>query len=99
MSCVNRFTPAAGTGVHAPSPAGPRSTSRENSRTPRLVPSSSTRAAQEERERVALLAGQRRGGLDQPGDVGIQAGRIVVFGMPVVAGAVVVVAVCGRGRA
>ena len=31
-------------------------------------------AAQEERERVTLLAGQGRGGIDQPGDVGIQAG-------------------------
>jgi len=38
---------------------------------PRLACSSSTRAAQEERERVALLAGQWWGGIDQPGDVGI----------------------------
>ena len=57
------------------------------------------RAAQEERERVTLLAGQRRGGIDQPGDVGIQAGLTVVFGVPVVVVALVVLAVRGRGRA
>ena len=56
-------------------------------------------AAQEERERVTLLAGQRRGGIDQPGDVGIQAGLTVVSGMPVVVVALVVLAVRGRGRA
>ena len=56
-------------------------------------------AAQEERERVTLLAGQGRGGIDQPGDVGIQAGLMVIFGMPVVVGALVVLAVRGRGRA
>ena len=56
-------------------------------------------AAQEERERVTLLAGQGRGGIDQPGDVGIQAGLMVVFGMPVAVVAFVVLAVRGRGRA
>ena len=56
-------------------------------------------AAQEERERVTLLAGQGRGGIDQPGDVGIQAGLMVIFGVPVVVGALVVLAVRGRGRA
>ena len=57
------------------------------------------RAAQEERERVTLLAGQGRGGIDQPGDVGIQAGLLVIFGVPVAVGAFVVLAVRGRGRA
>ena len=56
-------------------------------------------AAQEERERVTLLAGQRRGGIDQPGDVGIQTGLMVVFGVPVAVVALVVLAVRCRGRA
>jgi hypothetical protein len=56
-------------------------------------------AAQEEREGVTLLAGQRRGGINQPGDVGIQARVMVAFGMPVVVVALVVLAVGGRGRA
>jgi len=56
-------------------------------------------AAQEEREGVTLLAGQRRGGIDQPGDVRIQAGRMVVSGVPVVVVALVVLAARGRGRA
>ena len=56
-------------------------------------------AAQEERERVTLLAGQGRGGIDQPGDVGIQAGLMVVFGVPVAVGALVVLAARCRGRA
>ena len=56
-------------------------------------------AAQEEREGVTLLAGQRRGGVDQPGDVGIQAGLVVVFGVPVVAWAFVLLAGRGRRRA
>ena len=55
-------------------------------------------AAQEERERVTLLAGQGRGGSDQPGDVGIQAGLMVIVGVPVVAGALVLLAVHGLGR-
>ena len=55
--------------------------------------------AQEERERVTLLAGQRRSGIDQPGDVGIQAGLPVVFGIPVVVVALVISAARGRGRA
>ena len=65
----------------------------------RLDCSSSTREAQEERERVTLLAGQRGSGIDQPGDVGIQAGLTVVFGVPFVVVAPVVLAVPGRGRA
>jgi hypothetical protein len=56
-------------------------------------------AAQEEREGVTLLAGQGRGGIDQPGDVGIQAGLMVVFGVPVAVVAFVVLAVGGWGRA
>jgi hypothetical protein len=66
---------------------------------PRRVCSSSTRAAQEERERVALLAGQRRGGIDQPGDVGIQAALTVVFAVPVAVVTVVLLAVRCQGRA
>ena len=58
-------------------------------------------AAQEEREGVTLLAGQGRGGIDQPDDVGIQAGLMVtvVCGVPVVVVALVVLAGRGRGRA
>ena len=56
-------------------------------------------AAQEERERVTLLAGQWRGGIDQPSDPGIQAGLTVIFGVPVVVGALVLLAVRGRERA
>ena len=56
-------------------------------------------AAQEERERVTLLAGQGRGGIDQPGDVGIQAGLMVIFGMPVIVMALVVLVMRGRGQA
>ncbi len=56
-------------------------------------------AAQEERECVTLLAGQGRGGIDQPGDVGIQAGLMVVFGVPVAVVALVVLAGRGRGLA
>jgi len=56
-------------------------------------------AAQEERERVTLLAGQGRGGIDQPGDAGIQAGLMVIFGVPVAVAALAVPAVRGRGRA
>jgi hypothetical protein len=57
------------------------------------------RVAQEERERVTLLAGQRRGGIDQPGDVRIQAGLMVVFEVPVAVVALVILAGRGRGRA
>jgi hypothetical protein len=66
---------------------------------PRLVRSSLMRAAQEEREGVALLAGQRWRSIDQPGDVGVQAGLMVVFGVLVVAVALVMLAVRSRGRA
>jgi hypothetical protein len=56
-------------------------------------------AAQEEREGVTLLAGQRRGGIDQPGNIGIQAGLLVIFRVPVAVGAFVLLAERGRGRA
>jgi hypothetical protein len=56
-------------------------------------------AAQEEREGVTLLAGQRRGGIDQPGDVGIQAGLMVIFWVLVVVVALGLLAVGGWGRA
>ena len=56
-------------------------------------------AAQEEREGVTLLAGQGRGGIDQPGNVHIQAGLTVVVGVPVVVVGLVVLAVRGPGRA
>ena len=56
-------------------------------------------AAQEEGERVTLLAGQGRGGIDQPGNIGIQAGLLVIFGVPVVVMALVVLVMRGRGRA
>ncbi len=55
-----------------------------------------TGAAQEERERVTLLTGQWRGGSDQPGDVGIQAGLTLIFRVPVVVGAFVLLAARGR---
>ena len=62
--------------------------------------SPAARAAQEQRERVPLLAGQRRSGSGQPGDVGIQAGlAVIIVGVAVVARALVSLAVCGRGRA
>jgi hypothetical protein len=56
-------------------------------------------AAQEKGERVTLLAGQGRGGIDQPGNIGIQAGLLVIFGVSVAVGAFVVLAVRGWGRA
>jgi hypothetical protein len=55
--------------------------------------------AQEEREGVTLLAGQGRGGIDPPGDVGIRAGLMVVFGVSVAVVARVGLAVRCRGRA
>jgi hypothetical protein len=62
--------------------------------------SPAARAAQEQRERVPLLAGQRRSGSGQPGDVGIQAGlAVIIVGVAVVARALVSLAVRGRGRA
>jgi hypothetical protein len=61
--------------------------------------SPATRAAQEQREGVPLLAGQRRGGSGQPGDVGIQPGLAVIVVVPVMAVALVVLVVRGRGRA
>ena len=61
-----------------------------------LCCSPAARAAQEQRERVPLLAGQRRSGIGQPGDVGIQAGlAVIIVGVPVVARAFVV-AGCAR---
>ena len=56
-------------------------------------------AAQEEREGVTLLAGQGRGGIDQPGNIGIQASLLVIFGVPVAVGAFVLLSVRGRGQA
>ena len=61
--------------------------------------SPAARAAQEQREGVPLLAGQRRGGSGQPGDVGIQPGLAVIIGVPVMAVALVGLVVRGRGRA
>ena len=55
------------------------------------------RDAQQERERVPLLAGKRRRLIDQPGDVGIQVRIVVVFGLPVVVVAFVMSATRGRG--
>ncbi len=60
--------------------------------------SGAARAAQEKREGVTLLAGQRWGGIDQSGDVGIQAGLTVVSGAPATIVALAVLAVRGRGR-
>jgi hypothetical protein len=62
-----------------------------------LVSVATTRAAQQERERVPLLAGQRRRFIDQPGDVGIQPSPAVIFGVPVVVVAFALPAVRGRG--
>ena len=56
-------------------------------------------AAQEEREGVTLLAGQGRGGIDQPGDVGIQVALTIVFAVPVAVVTLVLLAVRCRGRA
>jgi hypothetical protein len=57
--------------------------------------SPAARAAQEQREDVPLLAGQRRGGSGQLGDVGIQPGLAVIVGVPVMVVVLVVVAVRG----
>jgi hypothetical protein len=62
--------------------------------------SPAARAAQEQREGVPLLGGQRRSGSGQPGDVGIKAGlAVIIVGVAVVAKALALLAVCGRGRA
>jgi len=61
--------------------------------------SPAARAAQEQREGVPLLAGQRRGGSGQPGDVRIQPGLTVIIGVPVMAVALVGLVVGGRGQA
>jgi hypothetical protein len=55
------------------------------------------RAAQDERERVPLLAAQRRRFIDQSGDVGIQPGLAVIFGVPVVVVSFALLAARGRG--
>ena len=60
--------------------------------------SRNTREAQEQRERVPLLAGQRRSGSDQPRDVGIQAGLAVIVGAPVMATGLVGLVMRGRGQ-
>jgi len=54
-------------------------------------------AAQDERERVPLLAGQRRRFIDQPGDVGVQARLAVIIEVPVVVVAFVLLAARDRG--
>jgi hypothetical protein len=59
--------------------------------------SPAARDAQQERERVPLLAGQRRRGIDQPGNVGIQARIAVVFGLPVAVGSSALPTARGRG--
>jgi hypothetical protein len=62
--------------------------------------SPAARAAQEQRERVPLLARQRRSGSSQPGDIRIQAGlAVIIVEVPVVAGAVVGLVVRSRGQA
>ena len=61
--------------------------------------SPAARAAQKQRERVSLLAGQRRGGGGQPGDVGIQAGLAVIVGAPVMAIGLVGLVMRGWGQA
>ena len=64
--------------------------------------SPAARAAQEQREGVPLLAGQRRGGSGQPGDVSIQPSLAVIIGKPVTTGvpvmAVTLVGLVVRGR-
>jgi hypothetical protein len=60
--------------------------------------SPAVRAAQQQRERVPLLAGQRGRLSGQPGDVGIQAGVAVACGVPVVVVVLVVLAAAGGGR-
>ena len=55
--------------------------------------------AQEQRERVPLLAGQRRSGSGQPRDVGIQAGLAVIVGVPVIVVGLAGLVVRGRGQA
>jgi hypothetical protein len=64
-----------------------------------LCCSPSTRAAQDEREGIPLLTAERGRFIDQLGDVGIQAGLMVIFGVTVVVGALVLLAARGRGRA
>ena len=61
--------------------------------------SRNTREAQEQRERVPLLAGQRRSGSGQPRDVGIQAGVAVIVGAPVMAIGLAGLVMRGRGQA
>jgi hypothetical protein len=64
-----------------------------------VVPVTWARAAQEQREGVPLLAGQRRGGSGQPGDAGIQPGLAVIAGVPVLVVVLVGLVVQGRGWA
>jgi hypothetical protein len=61
--------------------------------------SPAARAAQEQREGVPLLAGQRRSGIGQPGDVGIQPDLAVIIGMPVMSEALLGLVVRGWGQA
>ena len=64
-----------------------------------LCCSSSTRAAQDEREGIPLLAAERGRFIDQLGDVGIQASLTLACRVPVVVTALMLLAVRGRGRA
>jgi hypothetical protein len=57
----------------------------------------SARAAQDKRQCVSLLAGEQGCGIDQSGDVGIQARIVVVFGLSVVIVAFDWPAARGRG--
>jgi hypothetical protein len=47
------------------------------------MPVTWARATQEQCEGVPLLAGQRRSGSGQPGDVCIQPGLTIIIGLPV----------------
>jgi hypothetical protein len=60
---------------------------------------SAARAAQQQREGVPLLAGQRRSGIDQLFDVGIQAALTVLCGAPVVVVSFLLLAGRDRERA
>ena len=64
-----------------------------------LCCSSSTRAAQDEREGIPLLTAERGRFIDQLGDVGIQASLTLACQVPVVVTALMLLAVRGRRRA
>ena len=64
-----------------------------------LCCSSSTRAAQDEREGIPLLTAERGRFIDQLGDVGIQASLTLACRVPVVVTVLMLLAVHSRGRA